>query len=449
VAESPDTGEQRRPEDRPPGARLLAHRQRLLVAALVLAVVSGVSAAGAASTPRGGADTQLRDAAAAAPTRADSTPFAVGPAGAVTLPPAPVQNAAAEPADATAISGLAANGIPNVALNAYRVAADRINASRPGCGIDWSLLAGIGRVESNHGRFAGAVLNSDGTSSPQIVGPALDGAQFAFIGDSDDGRWDGDRSYDRAVGPMQFIPSTWRSYAIDADGDGKADPLDIDDASLASAHYLCVAGGDLRTEGGKRRAVLAYNHSDSYVAQVLALAAAYAAGIPVADLPLVGDTTSPVPAPSGDASGPAAPGPALGSRDTSPSQQGQATVLPAPAAPAAPAPDAGAGAPAEGPAGAPAGSGSGSGSGSAGGTGTGSAGSGSTGGGSAGQPATPSQPPAAVPSAPTPQLPVPDLPVPDLPLPELPAPAPLPLPVPVPGPLAPVLCQPSLLITCP
>src|SRR3954471_5013328 len=346
VAESPDTVEQRRP-----GAR----QRRLLIAAVVLTAGSGGSPLGArASSPSGG-DTGLRDAAAAAPTSAGATPYTVAPAGPVILPAAPVQQAAAEPADPAAITGLAANGIPNVALNAYRVAADRMNASTPGCGIDWSLLAGIGRVESNHGRFSGAVLNADGTSSPRIVGPALDGAQFAFIGDSDDGRWDGDRSYDRAVGPMQFIPSTWRSYAIDADGDGTEDPLDIDDAALAAAHYLCVAGGDLHTDAGKRRAVLAYNHSDSYVDQVLALAAAYAAGIPVADLPLVGDTSSPVPAPSGDATGPAAPGPALGTRDTTPSPEGQPTVLPA-AAPA-PAPAAGDAAPAEDRSGTPAGSG--------------------------------------------------------------------------------------------
>src|SRR4051812_25124442 len=238
------------------------------------------------------------------------------PAGAVTLPVAPAQSAQPEPATPAATSGLAANGIPNVALNAYRVAAARMANAQPSCGIDWSLLAGIGRVESNHGRFAGAALNADGTSTPAIVGPALDGGRFAYIGDSDGGRFDGDSRFDRAVGPMQFIPATWRSYAVDADGDGTSNPLDIDDAALAAAHYLCVAGGDLRTAAGQRRAVLAYNHSDSYVAQVLALAAAYAAGIPVADLPpLVGNTTGGIPAPSGYWAAPAAPGPAIGASD--------------------------------------------------------------------------------------------------------------------------------------
>ena len=198
-------------------------------------------------------------------------------------------------------------------------------SAKPSCGIDWSLLAGIGRVESNHGRYGGAVLNPDGTATPRILGPALDGVQFAYIADSDGGQWDGDTRYDRAMGPMQFIPTTWRAYAVDADGNGTTDPFDIDDVALAAANYLCTAGGDLRTDAGQRRAVFAYNHSDSYVNQVLALARAYASGIPVADLPLVGNTTGAVPAP--DWSGiPAAPGPAIGVRDRTSSPPEQTTA---------------------------------------------------------------------------------------------------------------------------
>ncbi|HLM06642.1 MAG TPA: lytic murein transglycosylase [Blastococcus sp.] len=256
------------------------------------------------------------------------SPLSAGaPAGAIVLPAAPVEAAASQPAGPPEISGLAANGIPNVALNAYRVSAARMAVNKPSCGIDWSLLAGIGRIESNHGRFRGAVLNSDGTSTPKILGPALTGGQFAFIGDSDGGQWDGDTTYDRAMGPMQFIPGTWRRYAVDGNGDGQTDPFNINDAAVAAAHYLCVAGGDLRTLAGKRDAVMAYNHSDSYVAEVLALAAAYASGIPVADMPLYGDTTSPVPPPGRGYAGPAAPGPAIGERDTTPA--GPDTTFPA------------------------------------------------------------------------------------------------------------------------
>ncbi|HEY0402918.1 MAG TPA: lytic transglycosylase domain-containing protein, partial [Blastococcus sp.] len=249
------------------------------------------------------------------------------PTGSIVLASAPAQVGDQPPIAPTVITGLAANGIPNVALNAYRIAAARMGTAEPSCGIDWSLLAGIGRVETNHGRFRGAVLNSDGTSTPRIMGPPLDGVQFAFIRDTDGGSWDGDSSYDRAVGPMQFIPATWRAYGIDADGTGTADPFDINDAALGAAHYLCVAGGNLRTDAGQRKAVMAYNHSDSYVDEVLALARAYASGIPVADIQLVGNTTGAIPAPgpfgssSGGAryyGGPAAPGPAIGATDMTP-----------------------------------------------------------------------------------------------------------------------------------
>src|SRR4051812_34290486 len=169
------------------------------------------------------------------------------PSGSIVLASAPVQVGDQQPIAPTVITGLAANGIPNVALNAYRVAAARMASAEPSCGIDWSLLAGIGRVETNHARFRGAVLNSDGTSTPRIMGPPLNGIQFAFIRDTDGGSWDGDSSYDRAVGPMQFIPATWRAYGVDGDGNGTADPFNINDASLGAANYLCRSGGNLRT----------------------------------------------------------------------------------------------------------------------------------------------------------------------------------------------------------
>jgi membrane-bound lytic murein transglycosylase B len=208
--------------------------------------------------------------------------------------PATVQampaKAKAAPASRAVISGLAANGIPNVALNAYRVAAARMDHSDPGCGIDWSLLAGIGRVESDHGRFAGAVLHADGTSTPKIIGIPLNGHGTELVRDTDHGRLDGDTVYDRAVGPMQFIPSTWASYGVAANGDGIADPFNINDAALTAARYLCAAGGNLRTHAGQVAAVLTYNHSDQYLAQVLALADAYHRGIAVTGLP-DGNTT--------------------------------------------------------------------------------------------------------------------------------------------------------------
>jgi hypothetical protein len=89
---------------------------------------------------------------------------------------------------------------------------------------------------------------------------------------------------------MQFIPSTWAIYGADETGDGRADVFNINDAALGTARYLCAAGGNLRTVAGRTRAVLAYNHSSLYLAQVLALADAYHRGLRVTGIPLVGKT---------------------------------------------------------------------------------------------------------------------------------------------------------------
>src|SRR4029453_797667 len=148
-------------------------------------------------------------------------------------------------------------------------------AVRPSCHLSWTLLAGIGAVESNHGRFRGAVLRPDGTSQPRIVGVPLAGTSTERIADPDRGALDGDRTYDRAVGAMQFIPSTWKTWAVDADRDGRADPYDIDDAALAAAYYLCANGRDLGTADGWWNAVLSYNQVTRYASAVYANADRY------------------------------------------------------------------------------------------------------------------------------------------------------------------------------
>jgi hypothetical protein len=133
-------------------------------------------------------------------------------------------------------------------------------------------------VESDHGRFAGAVLHSDGLSTPQVIGIPLNGNGTALIRDSDNGALDGDTVYDRAVGPMQFIPSTWAGWGIDANGDGVRDPFNIFDAAAASADYLCAAGRDLTTTHGQVQAILSYNWSWDYVELVMSLEQVYASG---------------------------------------------------------------------------------------------------------------------------------------------------------------------------
>lgn len=168
-------------------------------------------------------------------------------------------------------------GVPPVALAAYGAAQLRLAGTDPGCHLSWPTLAGIGQVESLHGRYNGAVLGPDGRSTPPIIGIPLDGAPgLAEIPDSDGSRLDGDASYDRAVGSMQFIPTTWAAWAADGDADGTVDPFDVDDAALSAGRYLCAAGGDLATSVGWTRAVYAYNASDSYVIRVRTTADQYA-----------------------------------------------------------------------------------------------------------------------------------------------------------------------------
>ena len=178
------------------------------------------------------------------------------------------------------ISSTGSNDVPAAALAAYRHAETAMAKENPGCQISWTLLAAIGRVESNHGRFGGAQLSADGVSRPAIRGPRLDGAgPFAAIRDSDDGLLDGDKVWDRAVGQMQFLPGTWRSVARDGDGNGTKDPNDIDDAALGSAVYLCGAGGSLANPEGMARAAFRYNHSDYYVQLVLSFQNGYTTGV--------------------------------------------------------------------------------------------------------------------------------------------------------------------------
>jgi hypothetical protein len=186
------------------------------------------------------------------------------------------------------------------------------------------LLAAIGRVESNHGQFAGAVLRTDGTSTPPIIGIALNGRGTALVPATALGiTLDGDTHYDHAIGPMQIIPSTWVRYAVAATGHSSANPFNIFDAAATAAGYLCRAGGDLSTLAGQQRAVFSYNHLDTYVSTVLSLEAVYAGGQPavtaaaVAALPAPTQSTASVP--------PANPGPPPAIGLTQPTDPGSAS----------------------------------------------------------------------------------------------------------------------------
>jgi len=167
------------------------------------------------------------------------------------------------------------------ALDAYWRAAAVLAMSNPKCAIPWWAIAGVGRTESKHGTYRGANLGSDGLVSPPIFGPELNGSNsFAIVRDTDGGALDGTPATDRAVGPMQFLPSSWKAVAQDATGDGIADPQNLYDAALTAGVYLCRKGPGLDQDGPLRTAYFSYNRSQKYVDIVLNQARGYQRAIP-------------------------------------------------------------------------------------------------------------------------------------------------------------------------
>jgi membrane-bound lytic murein transglycosylase B len=247
---------------------------------MALVPLAVLSAAWTASIATTGAGTALADAATDAtlpdgtslPAQAIEEPASVSSASGG-VAPGIVGNA--EQVVATAST----SGIPAAALAAYQRAETVINSADPGCHLTWQLVAAIGRVESDHGRFGGNTLDAQGVATPGIFGKPLNGARSTSrISDTDAGQYDADEVWDRAVGPMQFIPSTWSVVGVDADGDGQRNPQDVDDAALATAVYLCSGNDDLGTTAGQRAAVFRYNHSQEYVDLVLSIMQAYLDG---------------------------------------------------------------------------------------------------------------------------------------------------------------------------
>jgi membrane-bound lytic murein transglycosylase B len=184
--------------------------------------------------------------------------------------PQPDPLAAGTDVDVWAAANTAGTGIPARALRAYAAAEIAQRKATPRCRLSWVTVAGIGRVESDHGRYGESEIDADGVARPGIVGVPLDGSDGARrIADTDDGRLDGDADHDRAVGPMQFLPSTWARY-------GKGDPQQIDAAARATAAYLCAGRRDVATGRGWWDGVLTYNSSGEYARLVWAAANRYA-----------------------------------------------------------------------------------------------------------------------------------------------------------------------------
>ncbi|MFG3720026.1 lytic transglycosylase domain-containing protein [Streptomyces massasporeus] len=183
------------------------------------------------------------------------------------LPPLKSPNPSPSTGPAPGGTGTTESGIPATVLDAYKRAETTLREAKPGCNLPWQLLAAIGRVESGQAR--GGRVDADGTTIKKILGPQLDGNGFALIKDTDDGAYDGNSSYDQAVGPMQFIPSTWAWAGRDGNGDGKKDPNNIYDAALAAGHYLCRNNWDLSQQSELDRAILSYNNSRDYLNLVM------------------------------------------------------------------------------------------------------------------------------------------------------------------------------------
>lgn len=269
------------------GRRLRKGATTTAVAAAAVAALSASQAPGVTVDQHG---RQSTADAAPTPDAADGADSATGNSPYYTeLPPLNSPNPAPSASSGPA-AGSSEAGIPATVLDAYKKAEAALREKKPGCNLPWQLLAAIGKVESGQAR--GGKVTADGTTLSPILGPQLDGNGFALIKDTDNGAYDGNSRYDQAVGPMQFIPSTWAWAGRDGNDDGVEDPNNIYDAALAAGHYLCRFGWDLSDQGDLKRAILSYNRSTAYYHTVLSWLDYYRKGtheIPDGTGPLPGD----------------------------------------------------------------------------------------------------------------------------------------------------------------
>ena len=265
--------------------RLVALRRRHPVASVVAAVSAGALGLGAVIVAVTVTGSSARPAASATPSplaSADDTllgqPTMADFADFRAVDQKPAASAPIKRLPRVKLASVTVSGIPPVPLAAYRAAARSLQSSQPGCHMTWWLIAGIGLVESGHARSGGsAYAGWKGVARPPIYGPPLDGRHgFKKIYDTDDGVLDGDKRYDRAVGPMQFLPSTWQTWGPPGQLDGHANPQNVFAAAKATAGYLCASGSDLAQPHAMALAVYSYNHSFNYVRLVLSVGARYA-----------------------------------------------------------------------------------------------------------------------------------------------------------------------------
>jgi membrane-bound lytic murein transglycosylase B len=242
------------------GTRRIRRVRGTAAAVAAMAALTASQAPGAAGA---GASVAAAETAQHGPSVSGDTPYRTE------LPPlTPSRHEGKGTGAGTGTAAVTGGAVPATVFAAYRHAEAGLARTAPGCGLRWQLLAAIGQVES--GQAGGGRVGADGTTLTPILGPRLDGGDFAVVRDTDGGAYDGDAVYDRAVGPMQFIPSTWAQWGVDGNGDGRADPDNVFDAALAAGRYLCAAGRDLSGAAGLDRAILGYNHSAAYLRTVRA-----------------------------------------------------------------------------------------------------------------------------------------------------------------------------------
>ncbi|QGV81173.1 lytic transglycosylase domain-containing protein [Streptomyces ficellus] len=320
------------------GRRLRKGATSTAVAAAAVAALSASQAPGV--TPAGGGSDQ--PLTGATPPSSDGSATGNSPYY-TDLPPLNTPTKPGAPTGGPVVTGPAEAGIPATVLAAYKQAEQHLKTTKPGCNLPWQLLAGIGKVESGQAR--GGRVDANGTTLAPILGPVLNGVGFANISDTDKGAYDGDATHDRAVGPMQFIPSTWATWGQDANGDGRKDPNNIYDAARAAGMYLCANDRDLALKGDLDRAILSYNRSTEYLRTVLSWFGYYrdnshqvpdGTGVLPVDRSDDGAGASPTPTPSPRTPSPSATTPPATPERTPSPTPGDGTPTPKPPKPTPP-----------------------------------------------------------------------------------------------------------------
>ncbi|MFZ2528881.1 MAG: hypothetical protein WAX14_14715 [Rhodococcus sp. (in: high G+C Gram-positive bacteria)] len=295
-----------------------------LIAIPVILAAGSVAAASSAESSTGQNAAESHDAATAATGTVGIVPFTpapnAGPSGPEAIPVGnPADPLSQFPPDVTVPPGqpspvLAQDGplaVPELVYYAYRAAEMQLQIDTPGCGLQWNLLAAVGRIESGHAD--GGRTDVLGTLSAPRVSP------------------------NGELGPLQLPTAVWEQYTADGNADGHADPQNVFDQSLAAGHWLCADGASLREPEGRAVPLARFDARPEYLKNVEAWSAAYEKGAAttpgvIAPPPVPVTTARPVP----DAADVAAPAPVAPQPAAVEQPAGEPAPVPAPLPPALP-----------------------------------------------------------------------------------------------------------------